>query len=614
MRQFWFTVIEPVFSLLQPRVIVEIGSSTGRNTAHLLEYCRRHDATLHAIDPKPDFDVAAWRTEHGERFVLHQAKSLDALSAIGAADVYLIDGDHNWYTVYHELGLIDRIARDHGRPFPLTLLHDIGWPYGRRDLYYDPDDIPDEFRHPYQRSGLVPGSNVLQRGGLNADACNATTENDPRNGVLTAIEDFLAQREEPLDFVRLHGFHGLGILVPQTTTTRHPKLEAFLRRTGNSHRLLAEHLRALEDERLTTLLRLEKLKRQKEKWRGQRPSPTQDEPEAAKVDRVRGGRTARSKGAASPLAGPSSDPAVAAERTLDRADVVVCVHDALEDVETCIDSVLRHTAERHRLVLVDDGSGPECRDYLAEVALAQPRVLLLRSEEATGFTKAANRGLRAVVADPAADAAVLLNSDTVVTPGWLEAMLEGARSSPKVGLVGPLSNYGAHQSVPQLPYLAEGAKNNPLPPGWDPDRVAEAVAALSPRAFPRVPLLDGFCVLLTRAVIEAVGLLDEENFPQGYAELFDYCLRAVAAGFELVVADHAYVYHAGTRSYGEERRRLLVESTNQALRRKYGRVRLRESRDFFINEPTLAAMRETLGARLSEATSPSQDGSDDRGP
>ncbi len=67
--------------------------------------------------------------------------SLEQLPLLEEIDAVILDGDHNWYTVYNELKLLSRQVDD-GRPYPLVLVHDIGWPYGRRDLYYDPDVDP----------------------------------------------------------------------------------------------------------------------------------------------------------------------------------------------------------------------------------------------------------------------------------------------------------------------------------------------------------------------------------------------------------------------------------------------------------------------------------------
>src|SRR5262249_33560608 len=57
-------------------------------------------------------------------------------------------------------------------------------------------------------------------------------------------------------------------------------------------------------------------------------------------------------------------------------DVIVCVHNAIEDVRRCLESVVRHTGAPFRLMVVDDGSGPETRDYLAEFCRAHGATLL----------------------------------------------------------------------------------------------------------------------------------------------------------------------------------------------------------------------------------------------
>ena len=76
-------------------------------------------------------------------------------------DAALIDGDHNWYTVYNELRMLARPPGQAGAPLPLLIMHDVGWPYGRRDLYYDPERIPEEFRQPYAQTGMRPGQPKL---------------------------------------------------------------------------------------------------------------------------------------------------------------------------------------------------------------------------------------------------------------------------------------------------------------------------------------------------------------------------------------------------------------------------------------------------------------------
>jgi len=227
MLAFWPDVVCPLLEALAPESIVEVGSENGKTTRRLLELAESTGAVVHAIDPAPRFDVATWQQLHGERFVFHHRISLDALADIERFDAVLIDGDHNWYTVFHELQLIETRCRERQQPLPLIMLHDVTWPYGRRDLYYAPESIPERHRQPYARKGISPtSSELLDDGGFNAHLCNASHEGGPHNGVLTAVEDYLKDSSEAFDLVRIPAAFGLAILLPRPLAKRHPEVAA----------------------------------------------------------------------------------------------------------------------------------------------------------------------------------------------------------------------------------------------------------------------------------------------------------------------------------------------------------------------------------------------------
>ena len=278
-------------------------------------------------------------------------------------------------------------------------------------------------------------------------------------------------------------------------------------------------------------------------------------------------------------------------------EIVVCAHNALSDVRACLESIVRTHDQPAGLIVVDDASEAETRTYLESFVQAHDSCTLIRNEERLGYTRSANRGLQATTAE----FVVLLNSDTVVTPRWLERLLECAQSDPAIGIAGPLSNAASWQSVPEVVGESGDWATNALPSDWGPDRLADLVAEVSQRQFPRVPFVNGFCLLIRRAVIDKIGLFDEERFPDGYGEENDYCLRAAEAGFQLAIADHAYVYHAKSRSYSHERRRELSQSGHRALRQRHRPRTIDEGVTALKENATLMAIRQQVAEAIRQA-------------
>ena len=228
MFPLWDVAIAPVLRAAQVRRVVEIGALRGETTVRMLDDLGP-EAELHVIDPVPNFDP----TEHAERFAgryhFHEALSLEVLFELEPMDAALIDGDHNWYTVYNELKLLAEGARRAGAPLPVFVLHDVLWPYGRRDLYYAPDQIPAEFRQPFTEMGMRPGERELNpKGGLNPTMHNALVEGGPRNGVMTALEDFIAEHPEPLRLLVVPIYFGLAIVVEEERLAADPELAEVL--------------------------------------------------------------------------------------------------------------------------------------------------------------------------------------------------------------------------------------------------------------------------------------------------------------------------------------------------------------------------------------------------
>lgn len=252
MIKLWKHLLLPICEAVGATKLLEVGAEYGSSTTTLAKYVDKRDGHLHCIDPSPEFDPAVLSSQYGSRFSFHGDLSLNVLPGLTPVDVVLLDGDHNWYTVYHELQQLEELHRQHGADQPLIFIHDLGWPYGRRDLYYNPDVIPAAFRQPFARRGILPNRNELvDAGGMNADLCNAVQEGGPRNGVMTGVEDYIADSGEAWVFRHLPTYYGIGVLAPSSTVAANAALSAELDKfdlPAHTLRLLqqAEHLRCVD--------------------------------------------------------------------------------------------------------------------------------------------------------------------------------------------------------------------------------------------------------------------------------------------------------------------------------------------------------------------------------
>ena len=262
-------------------------------------------------------------------------------------------------------------------------------------------------------------------------------------------------------------------------------------------------------------------------------------------------------------------------------DIIVPVYNAAGDLARCVDSVLAHTHGDWQLLLIDDAS-PELaiRTYFSGLrARGLPRVRMLANERNLGFTLTANRGMRE--ARETADV-VLLNSDTVVTPGWLEKLARCAASDSRIGTITPFSNNAEICSLPRF------CVNNPWPAGDDGRSLVAALELAAAPTYPDLPTGVGFCLYIRRALMDTIGVFDPV-FGLGYGEENDFCMRASAAGFRNVLCEDTLVLHLGGSSFGEKRADLAERNTALLLERHPQYLAL--VRDYIAADP-LRPLRE----------------------
>lgn len=245
-------------------------------------------------------------------------------------------------------------------------------------------------------------------------------------------------------------------------------------------------------------------------------------------------------------------------RTSRRAvTVIVPIYGDLPSLMDCIES-LQSTVDTavHSVLLVND-CGPDA-DEIEDAVVAAIRgttgFRYERNPKNLGFVGNCNRAVFEL--DRSGNDVLLLNSDTVTTPGFIEELSAVLHSSPTHGVVCARSN---NATIASIPHRLRAPAPRTI------ERSAAVHAALSP-LLPRFsvsPVSMGFCFLVRRDLIDQYGLFDEIYAP-GYGEENDFCLRINEAGYTSLIAHHAIVYHAGALSFQGEKRNAL-RSAHEAI-------------------------------------------------
>jgi GT2 family glycosyltransferase/glycosyltransferase involved in cell wall biosynthesis len=215
-------------------------------------------------------------------------------------------------------------------------------------------------------------------------------------------------------------------------------------------------------------------------------------------------------------------------------DIVIPVHNEWHVLRPCLESVEMFTEYSNaRILILDDGSDAFVRDRILDWADGPRRfpVEVKRNEKAVGFVQNANRGFN----ETSGDFVALLNSDTVVTPGWLTRLVDAVGSDPRIACAMPMSNQCSFHSLE-------------IPMGWNIFQYAANLGKRMKRTCFDAVTIGGFCLAVRREALDDIGVYDEV-FGRGYGEESDWCMRARSRGWKVVGIEDAFVYHRGKVSF-----------------------------------------------------------------
>jgi GT2 family glycosyltransferase/peptidoglycan/xylan/chitin deacetylase (PgdA/CDA1 family)/glycosyltransferase involved in cell wall biosynthesis len=238
--------------------------------------------------------------------------------------------------------------------------------------------------------------------------------------------------------------------------------------------------------------------------------------------------------------------------------VLIVTHNSHEFVEPCLQSVFRNRSyPRMEVLVVDNGSTDDTPALLAQqTGTLDLRTILL--PENRGFAAANNLAAREALGEYL----ILLNVDTVVTPGWIERLVRHTRRDPSIGLVVPVTNWAGNEAKIDVVYtnlreMEEFALARAR------DCMGDALD---------LPVAPLFCTLIPRHVWRTVGELDE-GFEIGMFEDDDYSVRVRREGLRVVTAEDCFIHHFGRGSFAKlppERYQQVFERNLQRFRGKWG--------------------------------------------
>lgn len=260
-----------------------------------------------------------------------------------------------------------------------------------------------------------------------------------------------------------------------------------------------------------------------------------------------------------------------------QATIVVPIYNNFDDVATLLPSLQSTVDKRIKVVLVNDCS-PDQRilPLLTSWSANNPNWTLIDNECNLGFAAAVNRGIMS-----AEGHVIVLNSDVELPPGWVERILAPIVLHPdEIGSVTPFSNHSTLTGFPKL------GSEKPLSSLGDLESVDRAFQTLNP-IYPDIPSGVGFCLAMSRKVIDEIGVLDADAYKRGYYEDTDWCQRLVAAGYRNVVCGNLFVHHkVGSKSFSVRARRALSKANRAVFDARYPYYELARQR-FYEADPLL---------------------------
>ncbi len=232
-----------------------------------------------------------------------------------------------------------------------------------------------------------------------------------------------------------------------------------------------------------------------------------------------------------------------------------------DDTLACLESIKAQSYRNHKVLVLDNASS----DSSVEAICAHfPDVEILELKHNHGYAGNNNVGIRAAL-ERGADWVFVLNEDTILDQDCIAQLIASSEQDHSAGIVGPMVYHYDEPTVIQ----SAGGK---LDRYWEARHIGQNES--DQQQFPNTRYVDwvsGCAILVRRAVIEQVGMLDERFFY--YWEETEWCIRTKRAGWHIVHVPQAKLWHKGVQrdyqpkpsvAYYNTRNKLLMMKKHQA--------------------------------------------------
>lgn len=252
-----------------------------------------------------------------------------------------------------------------------------------------------------------------------------------------------------------------------------------------------------------------------------------------------------------------------------QVDIVLPIYNSMHHVRPCIQSVFQNSDVPYHLYLVDDGCDSYTQKELESLLSCYSSDLYtyVRNENNLGYLKTVNRGVQM----GNSPYVITLNSDTVVTQGWLSGMLQPFQNDTKVGIVNPVSCWANWTLIP-------------FPSGMDIHELTSFVREHGEQENKPIYNASGFCFAIRRDLLAEMGWIDEV-YGRGYYEETDLCMKAIERGYKVVVSLSVFVYHYGWGSFQEEGRNEHMERNRSIFLKRHKNLFNKVERQFKQERP-----------------------------